>query len=457
MIDLSPEGAGMLIPESSRLDVNSATKTMLVELGLEEGLADRIVAERSQRPFASVHDLLRVPGVTAAMLAGPGESAGGSSDSLDVGSRTGGAAVGSAAGSGPGSGAGPLDLSSLLTVFAFDPNIQAGIGDEAAAEFRGRQRVNLDQAWSERLRDALVERFGQDAATGVENIMKSGVTFASDKDVIATLRRLNLPPESWGGVLDVFTTSDDEYLVGRVDLRTAPEAVLASLPGISPEQAREIVAARERLAADEMASPAWLVTQSLISKDDFENVIDHVTTRCLQWRVRVEAGMTRADSGAAGTSGLGVGGGGAGGDEATVALAPRVVLEAVVDVSSQRVRIAYLRDVSLMETARSILDDPDLADELGLAVPAGRNDGREDFGAGEGGQPTGEEGSGSGPTPGESANPDRGSPAPGTPDNSGDGSEGDRSSSGRASGRSPAGSGFKDRRIGRWTTQGGGS
>lgn len=437
LIDLTPEADGMLIPESGRLDVNSASKQMLVDLGLDDALAGRIVAARGERPFASTADLLRVRGITAEMLL----------------SRNGGEAEDV---SGPGSsrvagqdGASPVELGSLLTVFAFDPNIQSGIGGGDAEEFRGRQRVNLGQPWSDRLRDALVERFGQDAADGVQRIMADGTTFQSDKDVIVTLRRLRLPPESWAGILDVFTTSDDEYLLGRVDLRSAPQAVLASVPGITPEQARAIVAARERLDQDVMASPAWLVTEGLVTEQDFESIVDHVTTRCMQWRLRLEAGIVPP-----GQSEAGIGGPlGGGDDESTAALRPRVVLEAVVDISSQRARLAYLRDVSLLETAQAVLGDPGLADELGLGSAGG--DLRPEDEAGmladpEPSEPAPPDGEGS------ARQPDGGSPE-GFPERPGE--ETSRrpgeSAGGDGSSSLPGSSEFRDRRIGRWTTQGG--
>jgi len=479
LVDLEP-GHGLLVPEAGQLDVNAATKQMLVDLGLEDGLAGRIVEARTREAFASVEDLRRVSGVTAAML--PGISAAGAGDEIDSSTGGGGGGGGGDDGSSSasstgrsGSTASVPNLSDLLTVFAFDPNIQSGLG-ERGEEFRGRQRVNLDQAWSDRLNDALVERFGEDAARGVERIMNEGTTFATDKDIVKTLRRLTLPPESWGEILDIFTTSDDEYLIGRVDLRTAPEAVLAALPGVSVEQAREIVAARDRLAPELMGSAAWLVTQGILTQDDFEIVVDSVTTRCMQWRVRVEGGLSFAESG---VEGIGGPVGGTGGEiDPAQALTPRVVLEAVVDISSQRVRVAYLRDVTLMETAEAILNDPGLAEELGLGAGISPdNEQPEELDDARAVEPTQEDGAGQGPggggapmrgeagdgtefdspgTPGgeTSHRPGRARGAEGASEGGDVNGSGDSGGSGQTSG---SGTEFKDRRIGRWTSRGGGA
>lgn len=411
LIDLTEDAEGFIIAEGGLLDLNSATKAMLMELGLDEGLAGRIIASRGQRPFASVADLRRVAGLTDAVLYGsPGSEQEEGADS----------------GMGPQGG-----LAANLTIFAFDPNIQTGLGDDAE-RFRGRQRVNLDQPWSARLRDALVERFGEGAAAGVERIMREGTTFGEERDIIATLRRLRLPPDTWADVLDVFTTSDDEYLIGRVDLGTAPQSVLACLPGIDEEQAREIVAARERLGAEAMRSPAWLVTEGILSESAFEEVVDHVTTRCMQWRVRVEAGIATSDQ-----TGTGIGGPLGGGAEAQGSpLRPRVVLEAVIDVSSQRARVAYLRDISSLDAAREVLGDAGLGEELLVPDSSDTPGEAEDSGVDEtSGEPeVGRDRSGRGgrlPTPGVGGNAD--------------------------GGREGVGAELRDRRIGRWTTGGDGA
>ena len=102
----------------------------------------------------------------------------------------------------------------------------------------------------------------------------------------------------------------------------------------------------------------------------FEGIVDLVTTRCMQWRVRVEAGLARADGAGPGIGGP-VSGAAAGGGLESLDLRPRVVLEAVIDVASQRPRVAYLRDVTLLEASVLVLGDPGLVESLGLGAEAG--------------------------------------------------------------------------------------
>src|SRR5690606_13939789 len=125
--------------------------------------------------------------------------------------------------------------------------------------------------------------------------------FASDAAVVETLRRFQLPADQWGPILDALTTTDHEFVPGRVDINTAPALVLAALPGLEGESAAGIVARRGSLAPDLRLSPAWLAEEALLSPEQYQAIADLVTTRSMQWRVRVEAGLT-----APGATGFGV-------------------------------------------------------------------------------------------------------------------------------------------------------
>src|SRR5690606_29354381 len=101
-------------------------------------------------------------------------------------------------------GTGRPGLRSLLTTLSFDPNIQAGLGENAASH-RGKRRVNLNTPWSDRLKRAIADRFGEEVASGVETLIKRGGNFKYVADVVKTMRSVNLPPSEWGPALDAFT------------------------------------------------------------------------------------------------------------------------------------------------------------------------------------------------------------------------------------------------------------
>ncbi len=322
LIDLGgPGGVGVvpIVSESGKLDLNTATESMLALLpGVGEALAKRIVEARAERPLASVDELLSIDGFTPEMLYG--EDAGASE--------------------GPFAGeVGGLPLADLVTVFSFDPNVQSGAGDDPLRH-RGRKRVNLNQTWSDSLRSALVERFGEGVAQGVEQIMKNGTEFKSESDFVRVMRFFQVPPSDWVEGLDALCTSDDDYLLGRVDLNSAPAEALACVPGIDATMAEEIVATRERLDEEARKSVAWPAAEGIVPEEAFQEAAPWLTTRAMQWRVRVEAGVAPAEAV--------VGRGDA------PPLGQRMVLEAVIDVSSRRPRVAYLRDVTLLPLARRL-------------------------------------------------------------------------------------------------------
>lgn len=420
--------AGAAVSENAKLDVNSATTEMLGRVkGLTPELASAIVAARASRPFSSVQDLLRVPGISPGMLGGA--SATGPDEPRDEGADP--------ADDGPSRA--PA-LADLLTVFSFDPNVQAGLG-EAGADHRGNLRLNLDTPWSERLGQAIDARFGEGASRAVKGLMDGGAKFKTLADVVAAARSGGLEPKAWGEVLDVFTVTDDPFLLGRVDVNLAPVEVLSAIPGISPEAAEKMAAARAGLDEQARRSVVWPLTEGFVTADDFAKAVDHITTRSTQWRVRVEAGyvLPSAD--------------GAAGRTEETPLADRMVLEAVIDVASERPRVAYIRDVTLEDIATALGDS--LAARAAESAEGEPNEGAEG--------PTGSEATSAEP-------PDlaAGAGAPsGSANKSTDANLGDRNTRGPieegeprtgppegppAPAAEPAERTGVDRRLGRWTT-----
>lgn len=340
LIDLVPDGMAIIESENAKLDINTATAEMLALIpGLDKSIADAIVEARTSTPFTSVAQLLGVEGISPELLYGA------ATDSAQQ----------------PGFDAEPQGLSGatadsrglqpFLTVFSFDPNVQVGFDGETGS--RGNFRVNLDQTWSEKLGRAIADRFDQDAADFVKAIMEAGQSFATDSELVGLLATNNMPVEQWATVLDVFTTTDDQFLRGRIDINTAPPEVLACVPGITPKSAEMIVGAREGLDGEMRRSPTWLVVEGVLTPEEFTLAADWVTTRSMQWRVRLEVGLEAGDP-------MG------GFDEAVPMtldemvesidepgagsrLTHRMVFEAVIDIGSTRPRVAYLREVTLFE------------------------------------------------------------------------------------------------------------
>jgi hypothetical protein len=323
--------------ESARINLNTAPAPMLEAMGLSAEVAAAVVTARDQRAFASVEELLEVPGFPARLLHPTSDT-----DESSTEDHT--------------------PLADLLTVWSFDPNVQSGLG-EGAGRHRGNLRVNLDVPWSERLAGAVDDRFGDGASKVLKSLMDQGSTFKSMGDLIKALQGLRIEPKDWGPILDAFTMSDDPYLPGKIDLSQAPKEVLACIPGFDAGIAEKAVQARAGMDPDARKSIAWPLLQGLMTPEQFILAADHLTTRSTQWRVRIEAGIATGQ-----------------GDSAVrdAGLRDRIVYEAVIDVASERPQVAYLRDITMLDAAQRLArtlraeageseDDP--ASDLDLLLP----------------------------------------------------------------------------------------
>jgi hypothetical protein len=126
-------------------------------------------------------------------------------------------------------------------------------------------------------------------------------------------------------VMDKLTTGGtrqrgQEILRGRVNINSAPKAVLASVPGLDEELAQRVVDLRGGLDEQTKATTAWLFTQNVVGADVFKTVAPWITARSYQFRIH------------------------------SIGYQPSggrfCVLEAVVDLGSGRPRISYLRDLT---------------------------------------------------------------------------------------------------------------
>lgn len=351
------EAGAYLVSETGKVDLNQASKEMLKALpgiGTEER-AQKII---DARPFTSVEELVRVDGVVADVLYGfvnapeISEAHGGTGAQESIGSERGTSSFNPGDGLGEGSGSNP-SLIDLLTVFSFDPNIQAGI---ESADKRGKLRVNLNVPWSDRFERAIEEQWGSEAVAVVKQLFDQGMQFRTDREMIQNLRKMGIDDaDIIMQITDAVTTSDDMYRLGRIDILQASPTVLATLPGLDYARALDITDRRDRLSDDARLSAMWLVQEGIVTLDEYEVLADLVTTRSMQWRVRIEAGFEdpQAYQRIAGVSESVLEGFAELTSEVST-LKDRVVYDAVIDVASERPRVAYLREVTMLDLAREL-------------------------------------------------------------------------------------------------------
>lgn len=126
-------------------------------------------------------------------------------------------------------------------------------------------------------------------------------------------------------MLDKLTTVRDTELPPRVNVNTAPQAVLAALPGLTETDVQTIMSLRPNTAAGDAPdetfdTPAWLITEANLSVDTLRGLERYITTRSQTYRVQ--------------SIGYFDGGG------------PSARIEAVIDANNGRPRIVYWRDLT---------------------------------------------------------------------------------------------------------------
>lgn len=307
--------APLAVSETAKLDLNRADLEMLKGLGLEEAVAQSLVDRRAARPFTSVEELATVGTLSAAQIFG-----GGTGDATEASASSGvrGAAV-------------IPPLATLLTTLTFDPNIQTGLAGDTA----GKLRVNVAGGWSESIGRVLTEQIGAEQTASVKRLLEQSKNLKTDGALAAAMRQFGVPKTLLPAAFDLLTVTDDMFVPGRVDVNTADVRTLAAIPGIGPDHAAAMVTARAQLSEDERASRTWPLTRGILNDEEFEKAVDWLTTRSTQWRVRVEAAVVRGEGG-----------------EAKVLRS--AVYEAVIDIASDRPRIAYLREVTLLPVAMAM-------------------------------------------------------------------------------------------------------
>ena len=150
--------------------------------------------------------------------------------------------------------------------------------------------------------------------------------------------------DSLAAVLDRFTAADEDDLKGLLNVNTASATALQTVPGIDGALAEMIVSTRRNLAADRLASLAWLHTENLVDAAKFREIAPYLTVRGRQFGFRVvgygsKSGRYR-------------------------------VLEALVDVEAPEPRLLYLRDLTRLGPPFPLVADESSGDSATNAVPA---------------------------------------------------------------------------------------
>lgn len=342
LLPLGPEDE-LIVSESAKLDVNLADAESLAKMDafLTPELAQAIVEARQARPggrFDSITDLLEVDGIAPELLWGPLDKvqvqrAAASERDADVHfeRRLRSLQRGVA-------GPEPRGLADLLTVFSIEPVIQS----------TGRYRININAKYDDRMHRRIARRYGEDLADTVrqfrENEPDLVITEKQWYDLLVLTESEDRQTDEY---LDGFCLDEQKYTQGRVDLNRAPAEVLAALPGLDMDLAAALVTERETLSARDRAGLAWPMAAGALTEVQWAAAAPRLTWRTSAWRIRVLGRILV-------------------GEDEDVEVAGECVYEAVIDLSSPQPRVAYLRDITMLETAvslRHLLPAPPVEDE----------------------------------------------------------------------------------------------
>lgn len=218
-----------------------------------------------------------------------------------------------------------------------------GAAPDSAAQGTAKEPAESESAFEKRAKEDESTSKGQAARVSqmMAKIFDSDSPPKKTSDLLKAMRKAGAPPGAWRLAWGV-RFGDDLYSRGRVDINRAPREVLAAVPGIDATVAEAIVARRAGLSADALMDPTWPARQGVMAPEQLERAADWITTRSLQWRVRIEAAVLDAKDAEEQARGGEAGGGSSAQRPVSV-----VTLEIVVDAAAERVRVAYLRDVSL--------------------------------------------------------------------------------------------------------------
>jgi DNA uptake protein ComE-like DNA-binding protein len=317
-----------LSDEAAKINLNKASASMLARafamppellhrLTGESGTTNAAMVETNSfemtsRPqFATLDDLLLIPGITAGMIYGEDAN---HNFHLDPNEDDGDAQFP------PDDGDGQLflGLQESITVYSyeFDLNNERG----------ARIQLNSTQTnWTvQGLPDNALAYIR--AAQAAQRRFKSPADLLEAKDKFKDEAGKEIEMESGIGadelplVMDLFTATFEPKLTGLININTASLQVLKTLPGMDDAKAEAMFEARDNIRLELRASPGWPYREKILTADEFKAVAPFITTRSFQYRFNI----------------IGYG----------LPSGRYRVFEVVIDTADKQPQIIYLRDIT---------------------------------------------------------------------------------------------------------------
>ncbi|MEY5061779.1 MAG: hypothetical protein RIS45_1700 [Planctomycetota bacterium] len=329
-VRLVPLADGQLLQsEAAKLDVNEAAPIMLakpVESGSE--VARQIVESMiARRPNSSVDAAIALVPLARALDAarevlGPMRMLGDErEDAEDSASR-----------------ARESEFPALVSLYTT-------LGAEPLVDNVGSPRLDLVAAFGDGAIDgpatASLERFEDVEREALQALVKESKGPLEDGAIVRALLGKGVALSRIDALLASSTCEEGAYGAPRIDIARADVRVLAALDGIGPDIAARIVDLRETLDEKERLGTSWLVSRLILTPEQYAAVAGRLTHRSGFWRFRVESRIVPAEQDEEPASPM---------NEPSRVYA----FDCVVDISPEVHRIVFLRDVSMLPSARAI-------------------------------------------------------------------------------------------------------
>lgn len=179
------------------------------------------------------------------------------------------------------------NLANLLTPYTYEPNVASDGSPRINLNDPNLDLDSLDLPAQTREFLRLMREAGKTLHDPAD-LLEAEETFTDKKGRERTVRS-GIGKEELPDLLDRYTTTDAPYLIGRININTAPIPVLMTLTNMTEALAEQIVQTRASLLPDERRTPAWLYTRGIVDANLFRLWAPHLTARSYQFRFRIVA------------------------------------------------------------------------------------------------------------------------------------------------------------------------
>ncbi len=169
---------------------------------------------------------------------------------------------------------GSLDrgLYDYVTVYSVEKNVDA----------EGNARVNINEVDERtKLNDMLTETFDEERALAIMSAFPMNPSFSS---VLDYYYRSSMSQEEFEQVADKLTTSDEEEVMGLVNINRAPKPVLLCLPSLEESDADSLITKRSS-SNTALDSVAWVL--DVLDQSKAVAIGEFITTHAYQYRADI--------------------------------------------------------------------------------------------------------------------------------------------------------------------------